>query len=821
MHLSQARSCRWYRQYEKTTALDNVLQTELDERASMAREEEDLLLPMESADLLQELEEENDLFHFIRLEREPVIGEAGPGPSTSSQRNTLLERQLGAKLRSFDDMEDNEKIVEENLEAARIIRMDSSLELTRWRLAHNLEVDHLMDGSSPLPDEAFAPFATEMDWKIAEWVIKDGIGHKSLDRLLAIPGVKEKLGLSYTNIAGLHKKIDNLRPRAGEWKVQKLRDVLQCIQSLWGDPALADHLVYRPKKIFQDKEKTKRVYSEMWEGKWWQFTQLKRKQDLLPRGATVAPLIIATDKTQLTQFSGSKQAYPVYLTLGNIPKALRRQPSQQACVLLAYLPVDKMPKDGLPKRELSSRYQRLFHEAMRLILAPLREARRKAVELVGGDGAVRRVYPILASYVADFPEQCLVTCSKYGTCPKCQVPAAELSSSDPFPKRTQEWTLQVMEEARNSTSSHSQYFTYCMRKEVSGYIYRPFWDDLPFTDIHFSITPDVLHQLYQGVLKHLISWCQDILGSQELDRRICALPPSYGVRHFKNGISALSQISGSERKNMGKILLGCLVGSDMPRDALTAVRAILDFIYLAQYSTHDEDTLSYMSDALDLWHAKKSSFIDVGIHNDLNIPKFHALQHYVEMIRFFGCTDNYNTEMFERLHIDYAKKGWRASNKREEFPQMTKWLSRQENVQTFNKELSWILEQQRLRQFQKRTDFTTNSTSASSATTNTLWLPKEPTAPCKALSAIELGHGVPSFSSNLKRYLAMLNPGSSRAQVEASLFKQLPFDYLDVYYSFKFSPETLDDDYSIKDVVKATPLKGGRFDTVVVLELVE
>ncbi|KAJ3965372.1 hypothetical protein EV361DRAFT_810815 [Lentinula raphanica] len=259
MHLSQARSCRWYRQYEKTAALDNVIQTELDVRASMAREEEDLLLPTESADLLQELEEENDIFHFI------------------------------PKLRSFDDMEDEEKIVEENLEAARIIRMDSSLE-TRWRLAHNLEVDHPMDGSSPLPDEAFAPFATEMDWKIAEWVIKDGIGHKSLDRLLAIPGVKEKLGLSYTNIAGLHKKIDNLRPRAGEWKVQKLRfkddeedqdfvlrhrDVLQCVQSLWGDPALADHLVYRPKKIFQDKEKTKRVYSEMWEGKWWQFTQVR------------------------------------------------------------------------------------------------------------------------------------------------------------------------------------------------------------------------------------------------------------------------------------------------------------------------------------------------------------------------------------------------------------------------------------------------------------------------------------------------------------------------------------------------------------------
>ncbi|KAJ3766346.1 hypothetical protein FB446DRAFT_653959, partial [Lentinula raphanica] len=142
--------------------------------------------------------------------------------------------------------------------------------------------------------------------------------------------------------------------------------------------------------------------------------------NLLPEGSTVAPLIIATDKTQLTQFSGSKQAYPVYLTLGNIPKALRRKPTQQACILLAYLPVNKLPKSSLTKRELSSRYQRLFHEAMRIVFSPLIEAGRNGVELSSGDGAIRRVHPILASYVGDFPEQCLVTCSKYGTCPKCQ-----------------------------------------------------------------------------------------------------------------------------------------------------------------------------------------------------------------------------------------------------------------------------------------------------------------------------------------------------------------------------------------------------------------
>lgn len=42
-------------------------------------------------------------------------------------------------------------------------------------------------------------------------------------------------------------------------------------------------------------------------------------------GATVAPIILASDKTQLTRFRGDKMAWPVYLTLGNISKEKRRE----------------------------------------------------------------------------------------------------------------------------------------------------------------------------------------------------------------------------------------------------------------------------------------------------------------------------------------------------------------------------------------------------------------------------------------------------------------------------------------------------------------
>ncbi|KAJ7778045.1 hypothetical protein DFH07DRAFT_865567 [Mycena maculata] len=211
-----------------------------------------------------------------------------------------------------------------------------------------------------------------------------------------------------------------------------------------------------------------------------------------------------------------------------------------------------------------------------------------------------------------------------------------------------------------------------MDHEVAG-IHRPFWEGFPLTNISLSLTPDVLHQLYQGVFKHLISWCQSLMTEAELDARIRTLPPAFGI-------SLLSQVSGKERKAMARILLGCLVGK-LPVKGIRACRAILDFIYLSQYSTHDDGTLASLRDALDIWHAKRDFFIDATIRQDFNIPKFHSLLHYVESIE---CL------MFERLHIDFAKNGWRASNRRDEFPQMIMWLARQEKISSFATYLAWL-----------------------------------------------------------------------------------------------------------------------------------
>jgi len=535
-------------------------------------------------------------------------------------------------------------------------------------------------------------------------------------------------------------------------------------------------------------------------------------QSLLKDGSTIAPVIIATDKTQLTQFSGGKKAYPVYLTIGNIPKSLRRKPSQRACILIAYLPVEsQLQATGMSETERKNRTQRLFHEAMRLILEPLIKAGKDGVEMVGANGEVRKVHPLLACYAADFPEQCLVTCTKYGTCPKCRKRANNLQDPEPGEPRPSNWTLGVIESAKK-TPSQASFYRSCMDNDVSGSVYQPFWKDFPYCDIHMATTPDILHQLYQGVITHLIDWVKTLMTEEEFDKRLKALPPAFGVRHFSNGWSSLSQISGTERKHMAKILLGCLTGK-LAKEGIMAVKAILDFAYLAQYRSHSDETLAYLKEALESFHKHKVFFIRMGVRKHINIPKFHSLIHYIEAIKLFGATDNYNTETFERFHIDFAKEGWRASNKRDEFPQMITWLSRQEKISLFDTYLGMLdnhlnpeppapptqLSQQRKHK-----------------------IAKFPPFPSKRLQTIQYQHQAPNFSNDLKGYLNNLvpQPASNR---HLSLFI-LPFQRIDVFSQFKFHPHNLLDliaEEEEEDVVKALPISKqnplGQFDTVVVL----
>jgi hypothetical protein len=152
---------------------------------------------------------------------------------------------------------------------------------------------------------------------------------------------------------------------------------------------------------------------------------------------------------------------------------------------------------------------------------------------------------------------------------------------------------------------------------------------------------------------------------------------------------AVTQWTGREHKEMQKVFVGLLVGAVQP-GVIKAVRAALDFIYYAQFTSHTTETLAAMEAALYEFHDNKDIFVRLGQRDHFNIPKLHSLLHYVTSIMSRGSADGFNTESPERLHIDYAKDAYRTTNKRDYVEQMTTWLKRQEAVDQFSAYLNWL-----------------------------------------------------------------------------------------------------------------------------------
>jgi hypothetical protein len=374
----------------------------------------------------------------------------------------------------------------------------------------------------------------------------------------------------------------------------------------------------------------------------------------------------------------------VYLTIGNISKEIRRQPSAHATILLGYLPVAKLECYKESTRSLAG--YRLFHYCMSKILFPIVKAGKEGIETTCADGFVRRIFPILAAYVADFPEQCLVSCCMENRCPRCVVSPNDRGSPIESPLRNVESTLKTLQQHQNGYNP-PEFDTHGLRA-----VYQPFWHNLPHCDIFSCFTPDLLHQLHKGIFKdHLVTWCTSLIGKTQLDARFKAMSNFPGLRHFKNGISSVTQWTGTEHKEMEKVFIGVMAGA-VNQGVFTIIRALIDFIYYSQIQLQTSKILPAPESCLKIFHTHKDILIEAEIRQHFNIPKLHAILHYLNAIQCLGSTDGYNTESPERLHIDCAKEGYRASNRRDYLEQMAIWLQRREAMWKREAYLMWIEE---------------------------------------------------------------------------------------------------------------------------------
>ncbi|KAG9095097.1 hypothetical protein FRC06_010123 [Ceratobasidium sp. 370] len=535
--------------------------------------------------------------------------------------------------------------------------------------------------SPPLYDTKLAEAAT---FKEAEWLASLPIGDKKRSTYFELP---RNRCWYWKNNREFYEEIDRL-PHGPRWYRRTIRipadqgeiivhlwmrDVIELVQHLISDRRFMEHMRFAPERHYTSAERRCRIFGQMWSSGWWW-----RMQGLLGKHATVAPVIISTDKTHLTNFSGTKKAWPIYMTIGNISKDIRRKPSERATLLLGYIPVHSL--SGIShKPTRQKRAWQLFHTCMELILEPLKTVSESGVEMACADGGVQRVHPILAAYVADFPEQALVACVRESRCPICLAPKEHLGNlSKKYKKRQKRQTLDALEDhwAGYSTTA----------VDLGVRLTRPFWADLPYVEIASCLTPDLLHQLNKGVFgEHIVNWCTAILGEAEVDRCVKGMPRFPNLRHFSQGISPLSQWTGKEAKALGSIFVPMMAGCK-EGEAVAAARGIVDFMFQAHMPELSDDDLDAMERSLADFHDAKDIFVDAtkkgllpdeGRFND--IPKIHMLSHYVRAIRELGTPDGYNTEATERLHIDYVKLAWDSTNHgASALEQMATYLQREE-----------------------------------------------------------------------------------------------------------------------------------------------
>ena len=129
------------------------------------------------------------------------------------------------------------------------------------------------------------------------------------------------------------------------------------------------------------------------------------------------PIILGSDKTTVSVATGHVEYHPLYLSIGNPYNTVRRA-HRNAVIPIAFLAIPKCDRGYDESPAFRAFKRQLYHTSVAAILHPLLPGMRAPVIRRCPDGHFRSVIYDLVAFIADYPEQVMLTGIVQGWCPK-------------------------------------------------------------------------------------------------------------------------------------------------------------------------------------------------------------------------------------------------------------------------------------------------------------------------------------------------------------------------------------------------------------------
>ncbi|KXN86458.1 hypothetical protein AN958_10073 [Leucoagaricus sp. SymC.cos] len=445
----------------------------------------------------------------------------------------------------------------------------------------------------------------------------------------------------------------------------------------------------------------------------------------------VAALMFSSDSTHLANF-GNAKAWPIYMMLGNLSKYLRSVVSSEAIQHLAYIPslpdsfqdfVQSFhPHWRSQKTDILAHCRReLVHEVWKILLDDeFMHAYRFGILIKCIDGIVRRVYPRIFSYSADYPEKVLLaTIRDKGLfpCPRCLISKSALHSlglKDDTNTRTQGFCSYFAEKianARHAIYNHG----YAIRSVVVEAILKPF--SLVPTKTLFTHLIRLLYSAGNDLVSKLDEWYHTI-GTFGIG--------GSGIRRFSSNSSEMKKMAARDFEDLLQCAIPCFKGllpEPHNQRLMKLLYRLAEWHALAKLRMHSDSALKLFGDLTCetgcLFHRFRDQSCSTfstselsreaaarqrrqmssqcgptGQHSskwqakllNLNTIKFHFMGDYEWHICHFGTTDSYSTQLGEQCHR-IVKRLYGLTNKKNAMSQIgTKYTRHQALLRTLEKQ---------------------------------------------------------------------------------------------------------------------------------------